>query len=155
MQPACLPDGSRTDFAGSLTTIAGWGRTAEKYPTSPVLRFVTVPVWSQDQCLDSGYGPKRITENMMCAGYHDGKKDACQGDSGGPMQMKGPTGSMELIGIVSWGRGCARPNLPGIFTKVVNYLPWIQRKMGNSCMCLPRNDGQQSNELRAFRGFFF
>lgn len=78
VQPACLPDGSRSDFSGAMSVVAGWGRTAEKEATSPLLRMVTVPVWSQDQCLDSGYGRKRITDNMMCAGYHDGKKDACQ-----------------------------------------------------------------------------
>lgn len=78
VQPACLPDGSRSDFSGAMSVVAGWGRTAEKEATSPLLRMVTVPVWSLDQCLNSGYGRKRITDNMMCAGYHDGKKDACQ-----------------------------------------------------------------------------
>lgn len=42
---------------------------------------------------------------MMCAGYQNGGRDACQGDSGGPMQFEGQTGSMEVIGVVSWGRG--------------------------------------------------
>jgi guanylate cyclase len=104
-----------------------------------VLRSVVVPIWTRDQCLEAGYGNKRISENMMCAGYHDGKKDACQGDSGGPMHMEGASGSMEIVGVVSWGRGCARPNLPGIYTKVVNYLPWIHEKMGNECLCEARN----------------
>lgn len=62
-----------------------------------------------------------------------------QGDSGGPMHKEGPTGSMDIIGVVSWGRGCARPNLPGIFTKVVNYLPWINKKLESECLCTPKN----------------
>lgn len=78
IQPACLPDRNLDDLAGSLTVVAGWGRTDEKLPPSDVLRSVVVPIWSQDQCLNAGYGKKRITDNMMCAGYHDGKKDACQ-----------------------------------------------------------------------------
>lgn len=66
------------DFEGTLTVIAGWGRVAESKPVSAVLRSVIVPVWGQDECKNSGYGEKRITENMMCAGYHNGDKDACQ-----------------------------------------------------------------------------
>ena len=130
---------AKTDFAGSLGIVAGWGRTEEKAPPSKILRSVTVPIWTRDQCLEAGYGNKRISENMMCAGFHDGRKDACQGDSGGPMHMEGTSGSMEIVGVVSWGRGCARPNLPGIYTKVVNYLPWIYGKMGSECLCSARN----------------
>ncbi|XP_062538139.1 uncharacterized protein LOC134206439 [Armigeres subalbatus] len=112
IQPACLPDGGEHDFTGSLGIVAGWGRIEERLPPSKTLRSVMVPIWSQQQCLEAGYGSKKISENMMCAGYHDGKKDACQGDSGGPMHKMGNAGSMEVIGVVSWGRGCARPNLP-------------------------------------------
>lgn len=78
--------------------MAGWGRLDEHDTLADTLRSVTVPIWSREQCLDAGYGKKRISENMICAGYHDGKKDACQGDSGGPMHMTGPTGSVEIIG---------------------------------------------------------
>lgn len=49
---------------------------------------------------------------MMCAGYPEGKKDACQGDSGGPMTYEDEGGSMEVIGVVSWGRGmCLNTNI--------------------------------------------
>ena len=78
VQPGCLPDGRKTDYAGSLTIVAGWGRTGEKKPTSQVLRSLIVPVWTQKQCLESDYGKNRITNNMMCAGYHDGQRDGCQ-----------------------------------------------------------------------------
>lgn len=137
------------DFADRLSIVAGWGRTSEKLPPSQILREVIVPIWSQEQCTNAGYGKKRITENMMCAGYHDGKKDACQGDSGGPMHMEGATGSMEIVGLVSWGRGCARPNLPGIYTRVVNYLDWINEKLVNECKCEPRA-GSRSNFLENY-----
>ncbi|XP_058466491.1 trypsin 3A1-like [Malaya genurostris] len=139
IQPACLPDGSERDLSGSLGIVAGWGRIEEKQPPSKTLRSVVVPIWSQQQCLEAGYGSKKISDNMMCAGYHDGKKDACQGDSGGPMHKMGNAGSMEVIGVVSWGRGCARPNLPGIYTRIVNYLPWIEEKLAGECLCVPKD----------------
>lgn len=59
--------------------VAGWGKTSEKGSLSPVPLKLDVPVWSRKQCLDeSGYQTNRITENMFCAGYKGGQKDACQ-----------------------------------------------------------------------------
>ena len=32
-----------------------------------------------------------------------------------------------IVGIVSRGEGCARQDLPGIYTRVEKFLPWIQK----------------------------
>lgn len=40
----------------------------------------------------------RITDNMICAGYEKGAKDACQGDSGGPMVIETKRGHYEIAG---------------------------------------------------------
>lgn len=69
---------ARTDYAGQMTLIAGWGRTSEKGDTSRVLQSVKLPVWTQSECRAAGYSESRITDNMMCAGFKDGQKDACQ-----------------------------------------------------------------------------
>lgn len=143
------------DYTGRFAVVAGWGRTGEDEETSRVLRKVVVPVWSKEDCYDAGYGAHKLSENMFCAGYPDGEKDACQGDSGGPLHVKRDGGSMQLIGelllyriyffifvdllpgVVSWGRGCARPNLPGIYTKLTNYLDWVRESLGGECLCQP------------------
>lgn len=59
---------------------------------------------------------------MICAGTKNGKKDACQGDSGGPMAIDG-----KLAGVVSWGEGCGRTGVPGVYSSVFKYRSWINK----------------------------
>ena len=62
---------------------------------------------------------------MFCAGDLQGGSDACQGDSGGPA-VRLIQGCPTLFGITSWGYGCGRPNKPGVYTKVREYVKWIE-----------------------------
>ncbi|XP_044534417.1 anionic trypsin-like [Gracilinanus agilis] len=106
--------------AGTECLISGWGNTASSgldYPD--FLQCLNVPILSNAQC-NYSY-PGQITENMICAGFLEGGKDSCQGDSGGPFVCNG-----ELQGVVSWGIGCAQKNFPGVYTKVCNYVDWIE-----------------------------
>ena len=64
-----------------------------------------------------------IADSMICAGT--GGKDSCQGDSGGPLV----DGKGYLIGIVSWGNGCARDGYPGVYTETSYFVDWVQKTL--------------------------
>jgi len=49
-----------------------------------------------------------------------------QGDSGGPLMIKRESRQL-VVGIVSAGIGCGRPKLPGLYTRVNNYIDWISQ----------------------------
>ncbi|XP_041032652.1 trypsin-like isoform X2 [Carcharodon carcharias] len=104
---------------GDYCLVAGWGDTESHVVSGDRLQCLDAPVLSNAAC--EGSYPGLITNNMMCVGYLGGGKDSCQGDSGGPVVCNGV-----LQGIVSWGYGCADRGYPGVYTKVCNYVSWIQ-----------------------------
>lgn len=109
-----------------MVAVAGWGTTSESGGVSSMLRKVSVPLASSALC-SKGY-PKQITDRMICAGYAEGGgKDSCQGDSGGPLFIKENNGERRLVGVVSWGEGCARPNKLGVYAKVNSEFKWIEQ----------------------------
>uniref|UniRef100_A0A3B4TCY3 Coagulation factor VII n=1 Tax=Seriola dumerili TaxID=41447 RepID=A0A3B4TCY3_SERDU len=126
--PVCLPTRRLAEldlWAINLHTVSGWGRRGENGPTSHLLRRLKVPRIRTQQCMaESGVV---LTKNMFCAGYIEGRQDSCKGDSGGPLVTKYKNTTF-LLGIVSWGKGCARPGNYGIYTRVSNYLEWIHNR---------------------------
>lgn len=105
--------------------VTGWGRTSEGGPASPTLLKGLVPYVENDTCNAPEAYAGAIKLGMMCAGYHDGGVDACQGDSGGPLVLRRADGPV-LVGVVSWGDGCARKLKYGVYTRVSFYRPWIR-----------------------------
>uniref|UniRef100_A0A671FE32 Peptidase S1 domain-containing protein n=1 Tax=Rhinolophus ferrumequinum TaxID=59479 RepID=A0A671FE32_RHIFE len=110
--------------------VSGWGITSDqllnysRHFFQPTHKMVLVK-WKK--CY---HVMPMITRNMLCAGSPERGKDACQGDSGGPLVCQRITNktSWYQLGIVSWGVGCGRKNLPGVYTKVSNYLLWIKKE---------------------------
>ncbi|KAK2513760.1 putative trypsin-6 [Columba livia] len=88
-------------------------------PRHLICAYVTV--LSEAECRRAY--PQRVTPQMLCAGVGDKRTDTCQGDSGGPLSCNGT-----LQGIVSWGlQTCALPGHPGVYTRVCDYVSWIER----------------------------
>ncbi|XP_019412071.1 PREDICTED: transmembrane protease serine 5-like, partial [Crocodylus porosus] len=106
-----------------------WGQLLPWFPPSPAhiaqtLKEALVPLIGTKKCNGSCMYSGELSPRMLCAGYSDGKVDACQGDSGGPLVCPDDL-AWRLVGIVSWGTGCAEPNHPGVYTKVAEFLDWI------------------------------
>lgn len=118
IQPIPLqPQGAEVP-AGTTAWVSGWGVTKEDSQTvSSYLRAVDVRIITDEECKVK-YGSNKITSHMMCA--QTLYKDSCQGDSGGPLAVDG-----KLVGVVSWGQGCARSEYPGVYTKVSAMYNWI------------------------------
>ncbi|TNN88878.1 Transmembrane protease serine 7 [Liparis tanakae] len=124
VQPVCLPPSSHTVTGSHRCIVTGWGYRSEDDKVLPsLLQKAEVSLLSQTDCKKS-YGP--VSSRMLCAGVASGERDACRGDSGGPLSCQGPGGGRWfLVGIVSWGAGCGRPNLPGVYTRVNKFTSWI------------------------------
>ena len=97
--------------------MAGWGRTSSSPraspPTSDVLRKADVIGVANVGC-EAAYGRADMT-GMLCASDGSARGDACQGDSGGPLWSAAgaePVLVGVLVGVVSWGIGCADPDYP-------------------------------------------
>merc|ERR1712168_274796 len=130
--PACLPTSSSTSYENLDAVVSGWGTTSSGGSTSSILREVTVRTMSNSQCTrNTAYGSGDITSRMLCASNPG--KDSCQGDSGGPLVTE--TGSFyTLIGVVSWGQGCAQSNAPGVYARVTSQLSWVTSRItGTTC----------------------
>lgn len=120
-------------YTTSTITTAGWGTLHESdYSGSPTLQKVEVPFVDLKTCEAqlqklSPQSTPYLDNTMFCAGYEAGQKDACQGDSGGPIfAVDNLTAKPVLLGTVSWGYGCARPGLSGIYSNVEKLNDWIQ-----------------------------
>ncbi|XP_032681410.1 proclotting enzyme-like [Odontomachus brunneus] len=128
--PICLPQKQYREemFIGARPTVVGWGATYYGGKESTIQRQAVLPVWRNEDCNRVYSQP--IDKNYLCAGYTQGGKDACQGDSGGPLMLKLES-RWTQIGIVSFGNRCGEPNYPGVYTRVTEYINWIDYLIKN------------------------
>lgn len=147
-QPTNTPQGAATPKSITLPTLRdyltlyqpgvrhqvnGWGVTGDGNVTD-YLQTAAIPYLDQDECFEkylSLYGG--LPEGAFCAGWIEGGIDSCGGDSGGPIFFTGDTGVAPysnqpiLTGVVSWGRGCAQPGFPGIYTMAFYFSTWLEK----------------------------
>jgi secreted trypsin-like serine protease len=119
-------DTSANEYAPTLDIrVTGWGRTSKSTQAgSKVLQGVSMPYVARATCNRPASYDGDITDNMICAGLQAGGVDSCQGDSGGPATAAF-NGTRRLVGIVSWGEGCALRDKYGVYTRVANFATWV------------------------------
>lgn len=117
---------NKTNASGSCL-VSGWGIMDGSKTLNNRLYVIDVPLINRTKCsrmYDTSEVSVNITDGMLCSGLEGGGKDSCQGDSGGPLVCDGA-----LVGIVSFGYGCALPNYPGVYTEVAYFGNWTQEAM--------------------------
>jgi len=125
LQPICAPEGT-DQYVYRKTECAGWGTVSSGGTCCPqTLRYVSMNITTNAYC-DTAYPKDPISADMICATDNIGstERDSCQGDSGGPLMVKGSDGTFSLVGIVSWGIGCAS-GYPGVYARVSHFESWI------------------------------
>ncbi|XP_031435408.1 transmembrane protease serine 3, partial [Clupea harengus] len=123
VEPICLPGFGEEFQEGRMCWISGWGSVEYEGEPSVSLQAARVPIISSKVCSQPGVYPGFISPGMVCAGYLEGGTDSCQGDSGGPLACD-VNSLWKLVGVVSWGEGCAERNKPGVYTRVTHTLRW-------------------------------
>ncbi|KAF0302218.1 Protein masquerade [Amphibalanus amphitrite] len=125
----CLPARGVEQPAGSRCTVSGYGYQGETGPIPLRVRAAELPIVSDNECVRK---INAVTEKIFilpassfCAGGEQGH-DACQGDGGGPLVCN-VDGYYELSGMVSWGFGCGRQDVPGVYVKVSAFIGWINQ----------------------------
>ena len=130
--PACLPTDSGRSYTGYTGYVSGWGTTQEDGRVSDVLKLTEQTILaSTDQACVTGAQDSPVPNSKMCA-YREGT-DSCQGDSGGPLVVR-EEGRWTIVGIVSYGIGCARRGYAGVYARVTNYLDWINQNIAVSSL---------------------
>ncbi|XP_045396896.1 serine protease 30-like [Lemur catta] len=132
--PICLPTPHDSFTVGTLCWVTGWGSILQR-ALSSVLEEVAVPLLDSNMCEllyhlgeSNLVGLRLIKDDMLCAGFVEGKKESCKGDSGGPL-VCAVNNTWIQVGIVSWGFGCIWAYRPGVYTRVSAYTDWIQKTL--------------------------
>lgn len=122
-KPAQWNRNQRFPKVGATLTVIGFGLQDEDADwESNYLMKTSVKVFDDNKC-SSIYGSFH-KESSFCAGWDNGGRDACFGDSGGPILN---LSTKTVLGVVSWGDGCARPGLPTVYMDTSASWRWIER----------------------------
>lgn len=176
IQPVALPlaiDGDVEPELGSDILVSGWGEYVAFQGSSDTrfLRKATLDVLAAPLSEDCGdyLWTDWNYRYEICVGVTEGGRDTCQGDSGGPYVSLGLDGDGDgsteptLIGVTSWGDGCADEGYPGFATRVTSYVDWMipdvpavtatysSRTRKHTVSWIPRRDQSLATPVSGYR----
>lgn len=147
--PVCIP-WLPDDFGRNLNTdgpaiITGWGKTTNNRfqhrnktvfcdaGSCKLQELLDLPILNRTACNARFNGQVNLTHRQICAGGLQDGSDTCNGDSGGPLVVsERQTEAKFQIGLVSFGTSQCGIGYPGVYTKIVEYLGWIQEVINTS-----------------------
>eukprot|EP00123_Amoebidium_parasiticum_P021449 comp6740_c0_seq1/m.2517 comp6740_c0_seq1/g.2517 ORF comp6740_c0_seq1/g.2517 comp6740_c0_seq1/m.2517 type:complete len:432 (-) comp6740_c0_seq1:234-1529(-) len=147
--PITLPTPNEdSNLSGDVLSaiVLGWGLTVDNDPTArpSQLQYTDVPIVSNARCRQT-FG-SYVTDENICAGTSAGGKDACQGDSGGPLVVYDEAnGRWVQRGVVSYGSGCGRPGIPGVYARTSSFREWIDSVIGGDLSLNAQIGAQKSS----------
>ncbi|UJR15740.1 hypothetical protein I4U23_002675 [Adineta vaga] len=137
IKPICIPSVDSATLAagewppvGLYVVAVGWGTLWESGSLPLYLQQVTVQTIDYRASICSSV--VRNSQTQLCAGVYGGGKDTCQGDSGGALMMFTASNQWILVGLTSYGNGCARADAMGVYTRVAAYQDWIREITGSA-----------------------
>uniref|UniRef100_A0A8V5H557 Acrosin n=1 Tax=Melopsittacus undulatus TaxID=13146 RepID=A0A8V5H557_MELUD len=135
VQLACVPDATVRVSQLSECIVSGWGareaRSESGASSRSVLQEARVRLMDISLCNSSQWYQGALQRHNLCAGYPQGGIDTCQGDSGGPLMCRDKRSNFFwVVGVTSWGHGCARAKKPGIYTSTQHFHDWILYQLG-------------------------
>lgn len=125
IRPVTLEREGTLACLGTAGVITGW--TAQTICGNPatVLSAVNAKITAPATCR-SAYPSDTVTGNMICSEPATTSSTLCQADDGSPLAVGNGRGGYVQAGIVSWGNSCETPKLPTVYTRVANYVDWLQ-----------------------------
>ncbi|XP_042554088.1 serine protease 29-like [Dipodomys spectabilis] len=136
VKPVRLPSASLDAASLDQCWVTGWGAISlfSSLPPPYRLQEAKLLVVSNAVCEEKFHnatwhrfrGRRFIQEDMLCAGGFG--RGSCYGDSGGPLVCK-VSGAWTLMGVVSWGYGCALIDVPGVYARVQTFVPWVLKQV--------------------------
>jgi len=150
VRPACMPGLHKYIGPNVQGWASGWGviDPNNKAVQAKKLQKIDVYTMPQRECEDYYDNDGSVTDTMMCAKSYKGG-DSCYGDSGGPFVNNDD----EIIGVVSWGKSCAKPQWPGVYARISSALNWIYSNTQDSTFCERLDRRPRRRNDKKMRGF--
>ncbi|XP_061388810.1 venom protease-like [Musca vetustissima] len=142
--PICLPTSPalrQKSYVRYNPFVAGWGQSHELGNARNVLFELQILVYPNDVCRQEyqkrgvAFTANQFDNAVVCAGVLTGGKDTCRGDSGGPLmipEMHNNVAHFYLLGVIAYGFGCGRPDIPGVYTSTQYFMDWIIEQIRNT-----------------------